>query len=167
MPFNKLHTFLNANNRFILIFLISILLISCDSNKVFEQYINVEDGVWKKENLATFKVDISDTLNAHNLYINVRNKGDYSFSNLYLFVTIQGPDGGSSTDTVNCVLADKRGKWLGKGIGDLWDLRLPYIGGFKFAQSGAYTFSYEQAMRVENGLKGISDLGLRIERKED
>lgn len=144
----------------------SFFLFSCDGNKVFEQYIEVENGVWKRENIAKFTVDIQDTTTFHNLYINVRNKGNYPYSNLYLFVTIQGPDGSQQTDTVNCVLADKRGKWLGKGIGDLWDLKLPYIGGFKFAQSGNYIFSYEQAMRVENGLKGISDVGLRIEKKK-
>tara|TARA_R110001592_G_scaffold61993_1_gene189420 strand:- start:2904 stop:3407 length:504 start_codon:yes stop_codon:yes gene_type:complete len=167
MPFKQLHTFLDRPKSFFAITLVCLFLFSCDSNKMFEQYVEVENGVWKKENLAKFTVDVTDTTNAHNLYINVRNKGDYPYSNLYLFVTIQGPDGGSSTDTVNCVLADKRGKWLGKGIGDLWDLRLPYIGGFKFAQSGKYTFTYEQAMRVENGVEGIADLGLRIERKDN
>jgi gliding motility-associated lipoprotein GldH len=67
-------------------------------------------------------------------------------------------------DTVNCKLADNSGKWLGKGIGDLWDLQIPYIGGFKFAQKGKYTVSLEQAMRVENGLEGITDVGLRVEK---
>ncbi|HRN42503.1 MAG TPA: hypothetical protein PK649_10595 [Vicingus sp.] len=38
------------------------------------------------------------------------------------------------------------------------------MGGFKFAKSGTYNFSLEQAMRVENGLEGISDVGLRIEK---
>jgi gliding motility-associated lipoprotein GldH len=166
MLFKQSHTFLTISKSMFLL-LVSLFLFSCDSNKMYEQYIEVENGVWKKENLAKFTVEVVDTINAHNLYINVRNKGNYQFSNLYLFVTIQGPDGGSSTDTVNCVLADKRGKWLGKGIGDLWDLRLPYIGGFKFAQSGKYIFTYEQAMRVENGVEGITDLGLRIERKDN
>lgn len=167
MPSNKLHTFLKTSKSIFTILLVGLFLTSCDSNKMFEQYIEVENGVWKKENLAKFTVNVTDTTNAHNLYINVRNQGDYQYSNLYLFVTIQGPDGGTSTDTVNCVLADKRGKWLGKGVGNLWDLRLPYIGGFKFAQAGTYTFTYEQAMRVENGLEGITDLGLRIERKDN
>lgn len=156
-----------SKSKIFFLFLFALIFASCDGNKVFEQYIEVENGVWQKENLAKFKVNIVDTTNAHNLYINIRNKGDYAFSNLYLFVTIQGPEGGSSTDTVNCVLADKRGKWLGKGIGDLWDLRLPYIGGFKFAKPGDYVFTFEQAMRVENGLEGITDLGLRIERKDN
>ncbi len=76
---------------------------------------------------------------------------------------MQGPNGGILQDTVNCILADNRGKWLGKGVGDLWDLRIPYVGGFKFAQSGKYTVSLEQAMRVNNGLNGITDVGLRVE----
>lgn len=149
------------------IFGLLLFLISCDSNKVFDQYMEVENATWKRENIAKFSVDIKDTTAAHNLYINVRNKGNYPYSNLYLFIKIEGPDGNFSVDTVNCILADKSGKWLGKGIGDLWDVQVPYIGGFKFAKSGEYQFSFEQAMRVENGLEGITDIGLRIERKED
>ncbi len=138
-------------------------LISCDSNKVFEEYIEVEGASWQKENVASFEFNAKDTTTAHNLYINVRNTGNYAYSNLYLFVTMQGPNGGLLKDTVNCVLADNRGKWLGNGIGDLWDLRIPYVGGFKFAQSGKYIVTLEQAMRVEEGLDCITDIGLRVE----
>lgn len=149
------------------VLIISVCLFSCDSKKVFDQYIQVENGVWKRENIAKFSINIEDTTSAHNLYINIRNKGNYPFSNLYMFVKVEGPDGNFSVDTVNCILADKSGKWLGKGIGDLWDVKVPYIGGFKFAKLGEYKFSFEQAMRVNNGLEGITDVGLRIERKED
>lgn len=140
-----------------------IVLLSCDSNKIYEEYIEVENANWQKENIASFEFEAKDTSTAHNLYINIRNTGDYPYSNLYLFVTMQGPNGGLLKDTVNCILADNRGKWLGKGIGDLWDLRIPYVGGFKFAQKGNYVVSFEQAMRVEDGLKGITDVGLRVE----
>lgn len=146
------------------VLLILVVFVSCDSNKVYEEYIEVENGVWVKENVASFKFNAKDTIKPHNLYINVRNTGDYAYSNLYLFVTLQGPNGNLLRDTVNCKLADKSGKWLGKGIGDLWDLQMPYVGGFKFAQTGEYTFSLEQAMRVENGLEGITDVGLRVEK---
>lgn len=147
-------------------FLTLITLFSCDNNKVYEEYIEVENAVWLKENIASFSFEATDTNRPHNLYVNVRNTGNYPYSNLYLFVTMQGPNGNLLRDTVNCILADNSGKWLGKGIGDLWDLQVPYIGGFKFAQKGEYTLSLEQAMRVENGLKGITDIGLRIEKAE-
>lgn len=149
--------------RIIGVFFLFIVLLSCDSNKVFEEYIEVENANWQKENIASFEFEAKDTSTAHNLYINIRNTGDYPYSNLYLFVTMQGPNGGLLKDTVNCILADNRGEWLGKGIGDLWDLRIPYVGGFKFAQKGNYVVSFEQAMRVEDGLKGITDVGLRVE----
>jgi gliding motility-associated lipoprotein GldH len=154
---------MNNLSKILGIFFIALGLVSCDTNKVFEEYIEVENANWQKENVASFKFTTKDTVKAHNLYINVRNTGEYAFSNVYLFVTMQGPNGGLLKDTVNCVLADNRGKWLGKGVGDLWDLRIPYVGGFKFAQSGDYTVTLEQAMRVENGLNGITDVGLRVE----
>ena len=141
-----------------------LVLVSCDTNKVFEAYIEVENTNWQKENIASFEFTAKDTVAKHNLYINVRNTGAYAYSNIYLFVTMQGPDGGLLKDTVNCILANNRGQWLGSGVGDLWDLRIPYVGGFKFAQSGNYTVTLEQAMRVENGLEGITDIGLRVEK---
>ena len=143
-----------------------LALFSCDTNKVFEEYIEVEDANWQKENIASFEFIAKDTITAHNIYINIRNTGDYLYSNLYLFVTMKGPNGGILKDTVNCILADNRGKWLGSGVGDLWDLQIPYVGGFKFAQTGSYIISYEQAMRVEKGLKGITDIGLRVEKAD-
>ena len=149
------------------VFLMSIFLYACDGNKVYEEYVEVVNADWKKENIANFSFNITDTVSPHNLYLNIRNTSDYPYSNMYLFVKIKGPDGNFNVDTVNCQLADKRGKWLGKGIGDLWDLKIPYIGGFKFVQSGEYNVSFEQAMRVDNGLKGISDVGLRVEKTED
>ena len=150
----------------LLVAVMSIFLYACDGNKVYEEYIEVDSANWKKENIANFSFNIKDTVTAHNLYLNVRNTGDYPFSNLYMFVRIKGPDGNFNIDTVNCVLADSRGKWLGNGIGDLWDLRIPYIGGFKFTQKGEYNVSFEQAMRVEHGLKGVTDVGLRVEKSE-
>ena len=143
---------------------ITATILSCDSNKVFEEYIEVENSVWKKEHTAHFEFNALDTSSFHNLYINIRNTGDYAFSNLYMFVTIKGPDNNFTTDTVNCILADNRGKWKGRGIGDLWDYRNPFLRNVKFAQKGKYIISYEQAMREEKGLKGITDLGLRIEK---
>lgn len=157
---------MQKSSTILLLFLLVVGLLSCDSNKVFEEYIAVENGVWLKENVASFEFEAQDTITAHNLYINIRNKGNYAYSNLYLFVTLQGPNGNVLKDTVNCVLADNRGKWLGSGIGDLWDLRVPYIGDFKFAQTGNYVVTLEQAMRVENGLEGISDVGLRVEKAD-
>jgi gliding motility-associated lipoprotein GldH len=64
---------------------------------------------------------------------------------------------------VQIILADERGKWLGKGLGDIWDYQQLYKENVRFAQKGEYIFEYEQAMRLEK-LPFILDVGLRVEK---
>jgi gliding motility-associated lipoprotein GldH len=143
--------------------LTAILLISCDPNRVFEKNIRIPDGIWDRNNPVRFEVVVEDTITPHNLYINVRNTGMYPVSNLYLFVTTIAPSGHTIKDTVQVILADERGKWLGKGLGDIWDNQKLYKEQVRFAQKGEYIFEYEQAMRLEK-LPFILDVGLRVEK---
>jgi aryl-alcohol dehydrogenase-like predicted oxidoreductase len=46
-------------------------------------------------------------------------------------------------------LQDERGKWNGKGLGDIYEYQLQYKPRIKFKQKGIYTFSLEQNMRDE------------------
>ena len=143
--------------------LTAILLISCDPNRVFEKNIRIPGGIWDRNNPVRFEVVVEDTITPHNLYINVRNTGMYPVSNLYLFVTTIAPSGHTIKDTVQVILADERGKWLGKGLGDIWDNQKLYKEQVRFAQKGEYIFEYEQAMRLEK-LPFILDVGLRVEK---
>lgn len=153
--------------KFLFTGILGLILFSCgDNNTIFEQYIEVKSAVWKKEDVAKFEFEIEDTSSSYSMYINIRNAGSYAYSNLYLFVTIKGPEDKLISETVNIDLADKRGKWLGKGVGDLWDLQRPYRI-VKFTQKGKYVISYEQAMRDENGVEGITDVGFRIDKEEE
>lgn len=150
------------------IYLLIVTIISCtscDPKRVFEDNIRIPDGVWEQDNIISFDLMVEDTISAYNLYINVRNATLYPMSNLYLFITTTAPSGHSILDTVEVVLADEKGKWLGSGLGDIWDLQQAYKQNIRFAQRGEYTFEYEQAMRVER-LPFILDVGLRVEKAD-
>ena len=121
---------------------------------------------WDKDAPLTFLVDIKDTSQAYNVFVNVRNAGGYRFSNLYLFVNTIFPGGQIQRDTLECTLASPEGRWLGDGLGDIWDNRALFRERMRFPQSGRYTFEIEQAMR-QNPLPQIMDVGLRIERYDD
>ncbi len=150
--------------NFILLFaLIAVLIFSCDPDRVYEKNSRIPDGIWDQNNPVRFELIVEDTITPHNLYINVRNAGMYPVSNLYLFVTTVAPSGHSIMDTVQVILADEKGKWLGKGLGDIWDNRQLYKENVRFAQKGKYVFVYEQAMRLEK-LPFILDVGLRVEK---
>lgn len=144
------------------IFCCMILLLSCDPGRVYEKNIKIPDGIWDKDNKLSFEVFIDDTVSAHNLYVNVRNTSLYPFSNLFLFIETTAPSGHTIRDTVEVILANERGKWLGSGLGDIWDLQQAYKENVRFAQRGKYSFQYQQAMRMDK-LPFILDSGLRIE----
>ena len=170
------HSFSNSfpifRYPFFLIFLISLLLASCDPNRVYEENIKIPEGIWNVNNPLLFEVEIFDTVSLHNVYINVRNAGMYQFSNLCLFINITSPNGTTQRVSIECILADEKGKWLGSGLGDIWDNQILFSKGVKFHKKGTYKFVFEQAQRygersyIEN-LPFIMDIGLRIERQQD
>ena len=142
---------------------IVVLMAACDSHSVFDKYKPINKGVWNKDSLVVFNVPVTDTLQNHNFYINVRNNVDYRYSNLWLFVTIEQPDGEAVKDTFEMVLADPSGKWLGEGFGGLKTRKAIYRRNVFFPRSGDYTISLQQGMRNDE-LKGISDVGVRVEK---
>jgi gliding motility-associated lipoprotein GldH len=148
------------------VFLITSVMVtqSCDSKRIYEENNRIEKGVWNSKDKAIFHVAIKDTIAGYNFYFNIRNGGDYPYSNLYLFLKTVFPDGRSARDTIECQLADWDGKWLGSGISDVKFNRFLFQKGVKFPLKGEYVFEVEQAMRVTD-LKGILDIGIRLEKQ--
>ncbi len=150
-------------NLAVLIAFTGLLTVSCDRNRVFEQYVKIPGSIWNSKNIVHFDVNIADTVNPHNIYINIRNRSQYSYSNIFMFITTYAPDGLFARDTFEITLADSRGRWQGEGIGNVWSLQVPWHKNIKFPDRGIYMFDLEQAMWEED-LANITDVGLRVER---
>ncbi|MBI9067357.1 MAG: gliding motility lipoprotein GldH [Salinivirgaceae bacterium] len=153
---------MKTNKLFVFISLF-IIVVACDSSRVFEENISFNNEVWHKDSTLVFEVDIVDSLAVYNVYLNNRISGQFAYSNLYLFVDTELPYNKHMRDTLECVLADPSGKWLGKGFGNIWSNRIAYRRNIRFPYAGKYTFTIEQAMR-DTSLKHIVDAGLRIEK---
>jgi len=138
------------------------LLISCNNNVVYDKFISTGDTGWTWNDPFEFRVDINDTVSLNNLYIQIRHTVDYPMSNLYVFVDVKGPSGQSLTDTVNFILAEQDGKWLGSGIGKIRELRFLYRKNTVFKDPGEYIFKLEQGMRSSD--LPVTDVGIRIEK---
>ena len=150
---------------FIYTLIISTLIgiTSCDRKRVFESYYELDKKGWNKDSVVVFNVNLTDTVRNNNLYIDIRNKGTYPYSNIYLFLTIGSPDGVFRTDTVELTLAEPSGRWKGSGIGGLHDNKILYKSSVYFPHKGDYKFMIKQGMR-DNVLEGIRDVGIRIEK---
>ena len=148
---------------FLLLLVSSLLIISCDSTVVFTGSVAMKGNNWDLMNIPVFSVPVTDTTNSNNLSFIIRTGSDYPFRNIFLFVTATSPEGRMLTDTLQYYLADDKGRWYGKGFGDIHELYLPYKSNVFFPSKGEYSFKIQHGMRTES-LPGIYDIGIRIER---
>ena len=156
-------------NRILLFFLIcSFILVSCDSNSVYDSYKPIPN-VWHKDSIVSFKINPPDSTNTYNLFVNLRNTNRYKYNNLFLIVEMVFPHGKTIKDTLEYKMAEPSGKLLGEGLMGVKENKLWYKEKVVFSEKGEYTVNIQHAMR-ENGkvngieeLQGITDVGFRIE----
>lgn len=154
-----------------LVICLIVLVVSCDANQVFDEYKSVPNQ-WQKDAVIEFNFSAPDTIKPYNLFVNVRNTNDYKFSNLFLIVEMDYPNGKVTKDTLEYQMAKPSGELLGKGFTDVKENKLWFKGfdsSFLFSENGSYKVAIQHAMRVNgdvkgiNQLEGVTDIGFRIE----
>ena len=153
-----------------LILVLILLVMSCDSNRVYDAYSSLPDQ-WHRDSIVQFEFNPPDTLNSYNLIVNLRNTDDYRYSNLFLILELNYPNGKTIRDTLEYQMTAPDGTFLGKGFTDIKENKLWYKEDFVFEEDGTYRVNIAQAMR-ENGriqgltlLSGITEVGFRIEKQ--
>ncbi len=150
-------------HRFITLIGIFVLLFSsCDQQRLYEENKNIEGNTWYYKNLIPFDLQIKDTTKFYNVLVNVRVDADYKYSNIFMWVYATNPEKKSDKRRVEIKLADERGKWLGAGLGDIYDYQFPVLQKVKFPKSGFYRFELEQNMR-DDTLLHVKSVGVRVE----
>ncbi len=161
-------------SKLLLVITLCFLFTNCDSKAVFDVYQSVPDQ-WHKDSVASFNFKAPDTLKNYDLYLQIRNTNDYKFSNLFLIVELNYPNGKTVKDTLEYKMAAPNGELLGTGFSDLKENKLWFRGyktPFQFNEEGDYTVNIQHAMRNNgdvNGilnLEGITDIGFRVEQAQ-
>jgi len=158
--------------RFYAFIILVVLLSACNKNVAYSSFERIDENTgWDKNKQLKFTTEFTDTNQLYDVYINVRNAENYPYRNLFMFLHTTYPAGNIITDTLECILADEQGHWLGKGMGDLYDNAILFKKNVRFAQAGKYTFAFEQAMRYGekneiNPLPLIMDVGITVEKAQ-
>ncbi len=148
-----------------LFFTIVFLLFNCGNPSLVNESMNVDENSWDVNQKLKIDINIDDTSSTYNFYINVRNTADYKYSNFFLFIKTTFPDGKTAIDTLECILADISGKWIGKGNDKIIDNRILFKKDAIFPAKGKYVFEIEHAMR-DKIISGIKSVGLQIEKNK-
>lgn len=149
--------------KLISITIVAWLLSSCNSDAVYFNYQSINQNGWNQDSICKFDVQIENSSLLYNVYINTRNRGEYPYQNLWLFIKQTTPDSVVMNDTIEFYLADEFGKWLGSGVGSAFNMPVLYRQNFKFPQKGIYRFEIQHGMR-DSILVGMNDVGIKVEK---
>jgi gliding motility-associated lipoprotein GldH len=137
-------------------------IISCGPNYIYEQTFEIADDGWAYEDTLNFEVEIVDTLEIYNLYLDIEHATDYAKQNIYIMIYTQFPSGERIKERVAIDFADKTGRWYGECNNSKCNLRVNIQKGAFFNSPGKHLFTIEQFMRI-NPLPGIKSVAFRIE----
>ena len=157
------------NNKYWVIIFLTMLVASCDQNRVFDQYHKL-DGSWAKNDTIQFSFEQKDTINPYNLFLNIRNNNEYPFNNLFVIVRLTNPENETKVDTLEYQMTNPDGSLLGEGFSDIKESKLWYQENFTFKKSGKYNIDIIHALRESNQINGlervngVTEVGFRIEK---
>ena len=128
-----------------LLFFLVVGFVSCQNENKKEVYHSFNNNTWNTDSIVSFKLDNVDTTSSHDLYLMVRHTTNFKFQNLFLFTNFE-----NQQDTLELFLSEKSGRWLGKGFGEIKELKIRIKENVNFKENQDQIFSIEQAMRYED-----------------
>ena len=129
----------------ILLFFLVVGFVSCQNENKKEVYHSFNNNTWNTDSIVSFEFDIIDTTSSHDLYLMVRHTTNFKFQNLFLFTNFE-----NQQDTLELFLSEKSGRWLGKGFGEIKELKIRIKENVNVKENQDQIFSVEQAMRYED-----------------
>lgn len=150
---------------FILSFIFSFALYSCDTAKVYDTVQDLDSNAWNEDAELLFDFSIEDTSARYTLYYSVRYDNSYPYYNLYINRQLEDSSGRFINKKVQGMDLFKAntGVPFGGGMGSKKDYLIIAEENYKFPYKGKYKVKLKQYMRQEN-LVGISAVGFRVEK---
>ena len=154
--------------KLVILSLIFCNSISCIENNSIRIDKDILNG-WDIE--ESVKFEIKDTIDfPSNIFFYIRNNNDYPFSNIFLIASLKSNQNIYEIDTLEYMMANNKGEWLGKGFSGVKESKLLWKRSWKSNFSPPYFFEIKQANRKigqnkgDKKLFGILSFGLSIEK---
>lgn len=127
----------------------------------YSAFAAVDPDGWDYGNTLVFMPTTEDSLVEGTLALMVHHSDSYPYRNLYLEVSAQQltPDSNITyrTDTINVVLADVYGNWLGSGVGTSFRLSQPINSNYRLLSKAPVRVRH--IMRAET-VPGLEQIGI-------
>lgn len=148
--------------NYIILFVI-VCLASCQTLDVYEKTAFFKKHDWSSAEKPSFTFEIKDTTVPYNIFFVIRHHDAYHFKNIWVNLDVKDPD---TTYTIKreFTLANNT-QWLGTGMDDIIEQRMPFSDKPYPLKKGTYTFTLQQVMR-EDPLQNVMAAGIRVEKQK-
>lgn len=141
----------------------------CRPGPEYQDHFTIPGNAWKSDFRPEFRFEIagSDTATPYQVFMIIRHTADYRYQNIWVNLDSKAP--GDSTWTLNraeLTLAAPNGQWLGRGLGGIYEQRVPVntiANPAYFRRAGAYAIRLTQDMR-DDPLADVITVGIRLEK---
>lgn len=147
------------------LFTLSLAMIACDSTQIYQNWQDIAQLQWKRDNVIENKVKIEDASKKYKISLGLRYLPEMPEKEVNVLVSIVRPNQETEQKAYTIKLKDDNGEHLGEVMGELADITQVVEEDFSFSEVGEYTFLIAQAMPQET-LGGILEVGLILNTKE-
>lgn len=141
--------------------LASVCFSSCQKGILIDKTVSIPENGWTRDEFIPFHFTVLDTSIPYNFYFSMRHHKDYPFMNAFFLLYTRFPNKEIKIDTIECILSDYQGKWIGTGIGNFRTSEFLVKSPIKFSLPGEYTIRVKQALRIDT-VKDIANIGINI-----
>jgi gliding motility-associated lipoprotein GldH len=144
------------------LFLTTLLLTACNRNEIYNEYRQVDNMVWKKNNRFKFEVVVENPGEVYSLTVAMRHNSNVALGNMSLELLQKSPSGQLEHHPFVFNFRDKEtGRLLGEAMMDICDTEQIVIEKLRLAESGVYIFELAHTMEDDN-IPSIIDVGIKI-----
>jgi gliding motility-associated lipoprotein GldH len=151
-------------NKIVFILLcIFFALSGCETKQLFEQSTIYPNHNWPSKQATKYQFNVTDTAATYKIFFVIRHHNAYHYKNIWLDLIIKSPTNAITKQVLNLNLADDARGWLGSGMDDIYDQRIPMTATPIRFNKGINEISVQHTMR-EDPLDNILSTGIRVEK---
>lgn len=145
------------------LFIAILFFASCETKQLFEQSTVYPNHNWATNQANEYQFTITDTSAAYKVFFVIRHHNAYHYKNIWIQLNTTAPNDSVTKQSINLNLADDEKGWLGTGMDDIYDQRIPVTNDPVHFKKGVYKFALSHTMR-EDPLENILSTGIRVEK---
>jgi gliding motility-associated lipoprotein GldH len=138
-------------------------IVACQTMPLSEQNTIHPDHQWSSAKPEKYLFNITDTNSLYKVIFVIRHHNAYHYKNIWVELSQSSAGEQTQTQAFNLNLADDQKGWLGTGMDDIYDQRIPLYPKPVKLKYGLNAFTIKHTMR-EDPLQNILSTGIRIEK---